>query len=461
VHRNTIRLFFFFLFLSNSVYSQNIFRSVCQGNIGRVDSLINESQATINQQDQYGNTPLHFAVYCKKVEVLKRLLERKASVEAMDNHGRTPLFYASMRNDLAGLDQLLAHQANPNVVDVYGDAPIHQAVLYGHLDIARKLIESGAIVNMLNKRGSTPLRIAVREENEELVQMLLTLGADQDDLNLPVLKGKYFGQEKPGSTPVMFAPGFISTEMPQLDAVFHPNGKEFYYSIETSEWAMIMCTKLVNDHWTRPAPATFSGDYREVDLFITKDGSKLFYCSYRPVHEEDSIKDNPDLWMVERAGDDWGSPIHLGKDVNSDQEEWYPTVSDQGTLYLSVGQEREGTSNICFSKMVNGQYGKPIFLPDAVNSDVYDYDPFIAPDESYLIFASKRPGGLGDSDLYISYRNEDGSWSKAKNLGENVNSPSADFTPIISPDGKYFFFTSWRAGTGDIYWVEAKTIFEN
>jgi ankyrin repeat protein len=89
---NFIQLLFFIVLLSNSVFSQSIFRSVCQGHIGRVDSLINESSAQIDQQDQYGNTPLHFIVYCKKVEVIKRLLERMASVDAMDNHGRTPLF---------------------------------------------------------------------------------------------------------------------------------------------------------------------------------------------------------------------------------------------------------------------------------------------------------------------------------------------------------------------------------
>jgi hypothetical protein len=60
-----------------------------------------------------------------------------------------------------------------------------------------------------------------------------------------------------------------------------------------------------------------------------------------------------------------------------------------------------------------------------------------------VIFASTRPGGLGDNDLYISY-NESGLWTPAKNLGAPINSAGWEFCPMGSPDGKYFFFTSTR-----------------
>ena len=86
--------------------------------------------------------------------------------------------------------------------------------------------------------------------------------------------------------------------------------------------------------------------------------------------------------------------------------EWYPSLSNDGTLYFSKGREKEGISNICYSEKINGKYQKPITLGDSINSKFYDYDPFIAPDESYIIFASKRPGGFGDSDLYLKFYEE-------------------------------------------------------
>jgi Tol biopolymer transport system component len=75
-----------------------------------------------------------------------------------------------------------------------------------------------------------------------------------------------------------------------------------------------------------------------------------------------------------------------------------------------------------------------------------------------IVNSSGRPDDLGNSDLYISFKKEDGSWTKLKNMGNKINSPETDYCPMLSPDGKYFFFTSKRSGNGDIYWVDAKII---
>jgi Tol biopolymer transport system component len=90
-----------------------------------------------------------------------------------------------------------------------------------------------------------------------------------------------------------------------------------------------------------------------------------------------------------------------------------------------------------------------------INTKYLEHDPFIAPDESYLLFTSvDRPGGFGTGDLYISSRMKDGTWTEAKNLGKVFNTNGYDFCPIVSPDGKYFFFSS----KGDIYWVRVEAI---
>ena len=80
---------------------------------------------------------------------------------------------------------------------------------------------------------------------------------------------------------------------------------------------------------------------------------------------------------------------------------------------------------------------------------------FVAPDESYIVFDAGRPGGQGgEGDLYVVFRNADGSWSDAVNLGDTINTPGTNFCPMISPDGKYLFYAAGR----DIYWVSAEVI---
>jgi Tol biopolymer transport system component len=156
-----------------------------------------------------------------------------------------------------------------------------------------------------------------------------------------------------------------------------------------------------------------------------------------------------------------------------------PSISSQGTLYFFL--EVPGKMDIYMSRISNGIYEKPLKLGDAINSEHDEVDPFVAPDESFLIFC--RSGeGFGSMDLFISFRNEDGSWSKAKNMGETINSEATDFCPSVSPDGKYMFFSSSRNshkfysdipltyekkieilsspgnGFSDIYWVNAGII---
>jgi Tol biopolymer transport system component len=100
----------------------------------------------------------------------------------------------------------------------------------------------------------------------------------------------------------------------------------------------------------------------------------------------------------------------------------------------------------------------PVNLGPAVNSEKNDWDAFIAPDESYIIFSSQnRKDTLGKQDLYISYK-RNGIWTKARNMGSRVNSSSDEICPSVSLDGKYLFFTTRRRGKADIYWIDSKII---
>jgi WD40-like Beta Propeller Repeat len=96
------------------------------------------------------------------------------------------------------------------------------------------------------------------------------------------------------------------------------------------------------------------------------------------------------------------------------------------------------------ARLVDGKYATAENLGEPISTAADEYEPLIAPDESFLIFmVTGRPDSLGESDLYVSYR-RDGQWTKPENLGNKINSLRIEYSPMISPDGKRFFWTSTR-----------------
>ena len=104
--------------------------------------------------------------------------------------------------------------------------------------------------------------------------------------------------------------------------------------------------------------------------------------------------------------------------------------------------------------MVNNEFQKPIRLSEAINTNQYEADVFISPDESYMIFCSTRDDSFGRGDLYVSFRNHDGNWSPAKNMGGQINTSNYEYCPFVTKDGKYLFYTSNQ----DIYWISTEII---
>jgi uncharacterized repeat protein (TIGR03803 family) len=261
----------------------------------------------------------------------------------------------------------------------------------------------------------------------------------------PVAPDQTPGSQQVMAEPTIFAEGVISTGDMELNAAFTPDGKTLYFTKRTPKiqfWAIVV-SHFQNGKWGAPEVADFSGQYSDFDPFISPDGSKLYFCSTRPV--DGKPKRDFDIWVVEKGKNGWSAPRRLEAPINTQAAEFYPSVTADGTLYFSTSREGEkGRGDIYRSKLVGGKYTEPENLGDAINSQYSEGDPYIAPDESYLVFVSYgRPEGYGDGDLYISYR-RDGVWTKAANLGSKINSSALDFCPIVSPDGKYFFLTSER-----------------
>jgi Tol biopolymer transport system component len=274
----------------------------------------------------------------------------------------------------------------------------------------------------------------------------------------PVLKGEYLGQKPPGTVPEVFAPGIVSTRIGEFNAAFSPDGKEFYFSVnERSGRETMKFMTCKNDQWTPPQPVSFVSPQNDCDPLFSFDGRRLYFISTRPKKDRAGSRDW-DIWYVEKTDTGWSEPINIGPPVNSEVDEYYVSLTQDGTIYFASNRAGGlGSFDIYRSRFVDGQYMKPENLGDSINTRHLEHDPFIAPDESYLLFTSvDRPEGFGTGDLYISSRKKDGTWTKSKNLGKAFNSSGYDFCPIVSPDGKYFFFTR----KGDIYWASMAAIQE-
>src|SRR5262245_28944709 len=251
--------------------------------------------------------------------------------------------------------------------------------------------------------------------------------------------------DRPLSEPMIFAEGIISTGDFDSHPAFTRDGRTLYFVRSTPTFNLwtILVSHFERGKWSTPEVAPFSGQYSDADPFITSDGSRFYFISNRPVAGKSTT--DLDIWVMEKTGTGWGEPKNIGAPINSPGSEWYPTVSANGTIYFgSDRQGGKGRTDIYRSRLVNGKYTEAENLGDPINTQFNEFEPLIAPDESYLIFmAGGRPDGRGGFDLYLSY-NRNGAWTKPANLGDKINSSGNEYSPTISPDGKYFFWTSTR-----------------
>jgi len=274
----------------------------------------------------------------------------------------------------------------------------------------------------------------------------------------PVLKGFYLGQKPPGTIPQVFMPGTVSTkEYPEFSNTISPDGKEFYFARRINKKDVQMVVRLENGILTQPEEATFLKVAGGFEPHVSPDGSKLYITRFAPppfsldndkyLSPQDMEAQMVNIWVMEKLSSGWGEPKFC---VNG----MYVTTSDSGTIYTT--DIRSTSLGICRFMSVNGKYSDRERLQGGANSPTPGAHPCISPDESYIIFDSKRSENPEDSDLFVSFRNRHGTWSEAFNLGKKINTPGSEICAAISPDGKCLFYQS----QGDIYWVSTSIIEE-
>lgn len=253
----------------------------------------------------------------------------------------------------------------------------------------------------------------------------------------------------PSNNPILFAPGIVSTGMYERDFTITPNGNEFYYSLFQGDWNTIMMVKKENGIWQEPVVAPFSRDtsffFAEPALSI--DGSKIFFLSTKPRSNETAKFGwaNQNIWFAERQADgNWSESKPLPENINA-QEEFYPSLTKDGTLYFCRTDPKTKTSQILRSKFESGEYQNPIILPEPINAKGTIFNACIAPDDSYLIgcVTGRDSSNMNKATYMLFFHNPDDTWSNGIDIVKELNLPCPNAISIsVSSDGKYLFFAS-------------------
>ena len=305
-----------------------------------------------------------------------------------------------------------------------------------------------------------------------------------------LLTGPYLGQPLPDSDPEVFAPGIVSTGLFERDVAMTPDGTEIYWGVVAGNYTVttIFRSRFTGGRWTDPevAPCCLDARWTDLEPHITPDGQHFMWLSDRPGPGRET-QGGQDIWVMDRNGEDWGEPYPLSETVNTPDSEYFPSVTLDGTLYFTRGPAGGGENFIYRARPEGDGYLEPELLPPQVNSGLNRYNAFVDPQERFILLGvAGHPTGLGGTDYYVVFRNEEDEWSEAVNLGPAVNTDGAyEYSAFVSPDGRFLFFMTVRPdwsvlapdgekdatgvrsyvnrpdnGAWDIYWMNASFLWD-
>lgn len=265
---------------------------------------------------------------------------------------------------------------------------------------------------------------------------------------------------------------WFNSGMNNRDVTFSPDGTTMLTSILTPRngAAVIAISRLQDGTWSPLEVAPFSGQHMDIEPAFSPAGDRLLFASRRPKPDRDGT--DWDIWQVGFSEGRWGEPQNLGPPVNTPGNEFYPSVAASGNLYFTATRdEGEGGEDIFVALPNDGRYDAVKSLGPPVNSQAFEFNAFIAADESWLLFGAQgRPGETGGGDIYISYR-VNGQFGEPRLLSAPVNSARLDYCPTVFNNRLYFtseriidvdlsdmtsleqLYESPGNGLGDVYWI--------
>ncbi|MEL6988572.1 MAG: sialidase family protein, partial [Bacteroidota bacterium] len=259
---------------------------------------------------------------------------------------------------------------------------------------------------------------------------------------------KYFNLPLPNASPQDFNPEVIdfdgrfkfNVEMTQCNEIY-------FTAIDGSE--NIYFSRKRNSSWSKPTIASFSDpNFNDADPYLSRDGERIYFISKRPTHNNDKNLDF-NIWYADRTNDSWSAPHPLPEPINSDtHDEYFFSISNKGNVFFSSNRSGgEGSFDIYTAKVQDdGSFADLQNIGRPVSTEKYEFDPYISPDERFLIYSINY---RGNSSLYISYKNDQNKWTTPINLGPQINTTNQDFAPSLSADGNYLFYSN----NGKLKWI--------
>jgi len=300
--------------------------------------------------------------------------------------------------------------------------------------------------------------------------------------------GRYWGQALPGLEPELFAPGLISTGLGERDICMSSDGRFLLYGVMDLGLATVMISQWSGESWTEPitAPWHRDNDFACIEPAFSNDGQTVFFQSTMaaPGQVQGRGWETQNIYRSHWADGRWSDAEVLAAPITTDAAEYFPSLAADGTLYFSREDEQGGVA-IWSAKPLGSGYEVPVRLPAEVNAGKDCYNAFVAPDQRFIIVCiAGREDNLGPADFWISFRDPDGNWTAARNMGTKFNSAqSRAISAYLSPDEKILFFSSNRQiettyndnerltrqdllrintqpgkGSSDVWWVDARVL---
>lgn len=252
--------------------------------------------------------------------------------------------------------------------------------------------------------------------------------------------------------PTIFAPGAIAGPFDDGAAAFTPDGNTVVFMRGTDSFTL-MESHRVQGHWSTPQPASFSGQWRDLDPSMAPDGSYLLFVSNRPAKPGQPPLDavfgtqrhpgnGMNLWRVDRRGNRWGTPVRLPDRVNACSTTFAPSIAGDGSVYYIGCDPTDGTLQLLHAWFRDGRYQAP-FRVKIGGDGVVIRDPAIAPDRAFLVVSMKPVGSHAPYRLAISFHSEAG-WSMPQDLGDAVNGGKHSMGAQLGPDHRTLYFYSDR-----------------
>ncbi len=274
------------------------------------------------------------------------------------------------------------------------------------------------------------------------------------------------------TSPAMFAPDIVSTDMMETTATFTPDGKTVYFTRSDNRFSdnTIMFSVQKNGKWSQPDVASFSGVWRDSEPHVSPGGKRIFFVSNRPataggspLMAESNGRKFPgaNVWYCDKTDKGWSDPIRVDGPVNDTAELYNPSVAANGNLYFSArypSKEPVVGYKIFRSIYKDGKYEAPERVSFADNK-LNDMDPAIDPQERFVVLASNRPGAVSIANLFISFKDANGNWQPPVPLGDKVSTNAGENAPSLAPDGKTLYYTTGRSSFVDVTFPKNKETY--